>query len=89
MKNEIVKTTIIHSSGKVSVYSLLETEVLGLENAFINAKKRSIKDTSPELFIFASIFTPRSTGRKITHNEKTLVDLTRVDSISFNRDTTE
>ena len=84
MKNKIIKVTIIYSSGKVSVHSMLETETFAFESAFNNAKKRSIKDITPELFIFSSVYSPKTTNNRKKFSEKTLVDLTRVDAISFN-----
>ena len=82
--NSTNKVTLIHRSGKVSVYSLSETETMALENAFTNAKKRSPKDIQPELYVFSSIYTSKTSGAKKVYEEKTLVDLSSIDSISIN-----
>lgn len=84
MKNETNKVTLIHKSGKVSVYSLSETEVMALENAFMSAKKRSLKDIQPEIYIFSSMYSAKTSTGKKTYEEKTMVDLTSIDSISIN-----
>lgn len=84
MNEKIIKVTIIYSSGKVSVYSMLETETFALESAFNSAKKRSIKDITPELFTFSSVYFSKTAGNRKKYSEKTLVDLTRVDAISLN-----
>ena len=80
----MTKVTIIYNSGKVSVHSMQDTEVMALEDAFVNAKKRSIKDISPEIFTFSSNYISKVGGKKKKYIEKTIIDLTRVDAISFN-----